>query len=157
MYIFLIGAISFLVFLSATAAFDSSIKVDHTPEHQATVLEIDKYRTFLFVADQYMKSSPAAVSTPTAVSWDTLKAHPFTAPGAKTLAMPNNWKIVRNPDNSWVACTELSERSISAVWQLAPSTSGAAMTPVISVAGQLPKYVVIGEASTASTNAALCD
>ena len=157
MYIFLIGAISFLVLLNATTLSDARSKIDYTAEHQATVLEIDKYRSFLFVADQFMKNSPAAVSVPTTVSWDALKAHPFTAPGARALAMPHNWKIVRNPDNTWVACTELSERSISAVWQLAPPTSGAAMTPVSAIAGQRPKYVVIGEDATATTNAALCN
>lgn len=148
MYIFFMGVIAFIMFLNLVNSFVVTDKIDSPQEHRQAMLEVDKYRAFMFVADQYMKNDPPAVTSITAVNWDTLKTTPFAAPASRALTMPVNWKIVRRPDDTWVACTDLEERSVTAIGQLLPppesiDQDSSSMSPVITTSGQAPEYIVM--------------
>ena len=175
MYLFAIVALSLVVLLSLTGNVEANRTVDFPIEHQQAVIQVDQYRAFLFAADMYMKSNPPAVTVPTAIKWDVIKANPLVAPGAVSVAIPSTWKIVRKPDNTWVACTEIPQRSISAIWQIAPplttssGVSSPGMTPVnlsgVSSPGMTPvnldrspepTHIVVGDPVTANAEAKLC-
>lgn len=78
--------------------------------------QVDQYRLFMFVASQYMQTYSAGAGT---VTWNTLKTVVTAPSGAKSIGMPATWKVVAAADNSWVACTDLDERAIGAIQQLA--------------------------------------
>jgi hypothetical protein len=82
----------------------------------AASAQVDQYRLFMFIASQYMRNYSAGAGT---ITWDTMKTIAGAPSGAKSVGMPATWKVVAAADNSWVACTELDERAIGAIQQLA--------------------------------------
>ncbi len=154
-----IAAVAGLVGLSMISLTTSMARVDHKSEQQHANAVLDQYRMFMFVADQYMKTAPT-VSVNTTVSWEVLRASPSAPPGAQQVNMPAGWRIVQTPAD-WVACTEMDERSVALIGQLAPSaTSGsgtgtASLTPV-SGAGGSAAHVVVGDTQNAAALAGLC-
>ncbi|TWO71425.1 hypothetical protein FN976_10935 [Caenimonas sedimenti] len=80
-------------------------------------IQVEKFRTFVYASHQYMKSTPPAVTTETSVPWSTIKSLPSLPEAVRATEMPDGWRIVRSADNSWVACTEMSEESINSVQQ----------------------------------------
>lgn len=137
--------------------------VDHPQAAQSAMAEVDLYRMFMYSADQYMKqTSLADVSAQTNVTWDAIKVASTTPPGAKNLAIPVTWKIVVTPGKKWVACTDMDERSVGAIAQLAPPSTDASspqsLTPLrlTSANSASVTHIVISPSSTAAAFAAQC-
>ncbi len=83
----------------------------------AAAVQVEKFRTFVYAAHEYMKASPPAVTTDTSVPWSTISALATLPESVRVTAMTDGWKIVRSADNSWVACTEMAEEAINSVQQ----------------------------------------
>lgn len=111
--------------------------------------QVDKYRQFMFVANLYMQGYSGGAAT---IPWPTLKTAPGAPSGAVNSNMPATWKVVAAADNSWVACTDLDERAVSGVQQLA-GNSGQGLQAVID---RGKNFMVVGSASD-SGKASLCN
>lgn len=164
MNIFLGVAIGAAIAASVAGLATSFARVDHKPEQQHAVADVDQYRVFIYVADQYMKTAPA-VSVNTVRTWDELKSTSLTPVGARSGGMPYGWKVIQIPPKEWVACTEMDERSISLISQLAPRPSVSSGGVTTTEPGLVPVYiglspgvshVVMGTETSAPALAALC-
>lgn len=137
--------------------------VDHPQAALSAMAEVDLYRMFMYSADQYMKqTSLADVNTQTTVTWATIKVASTTPPGASNLAIPSTWKIVVTPGKKWVACTDMDERSVGAIAQLAPPSTDASsplsLTPLRLTGANSTgvSHIVISPSNTAAAFAAQC-
>ena len=163
MNVFLAVALGSVIALGVLSLTNSASRVDHKVEHQEAVVQLDQYRLFMFVADQYMRSAPPVTSV-TAIRWSTLRASTGAPPAARATGMPNSWRVVQTPSAGWVACTEMEERSIAALGRLAPKPSGpavagttaAALTPIYLAGGGSASHLVVGAPENAAALAALC-
>lgn len=151
-------ALSGIVFTAVTAAHMAS-KFDHPEALVDVQADVNKYVMFIYSADQYAKTV-ASVSTATTVSWGTIVASGVVPPAGQMLSMPSTWKAVLIPGGTWVGCTELNERSMSAVAQLVPpNTSGTTTSPQfqpVALASTTPNFLVLGTASEATSLASYC-
>ncbi|MGE3342290.1 MAG: hypothetical protein AB7L71_02550 [Vicinamibacterales bacterium] len=159
------AALSVLVFAAVAGARVAVDRVDRPQEHFDAVAEVDKYRMFVFVADQYVQQAPA-VSAATSVSWDTMRVSAAAPPAVANVAMPSTWRIVRFADGTYVACTDMQERSVTAIAQLVPGVtestgSTTATVPQLQAVklngSALPTHVVLGNAAEATTLATACN
>lgn len=157
-------AISGAVVLSVAGLATSASRIDHKSEQRAAAAEVDRYRMFMFVADQAMRAAPV-VSAPTVRTWDGLRTSAHAPPGAQQAGMPAGWKVVQMPGAGWVACTEMSERGIGMLAQLAPRAAQAgeagassATGPVALALGAGPKvtHMVLAAPGSAASLAGLC-
>jgi hypothetical protein len=164
MNIFLGMAVSGAIVLSVVGLTTSFERVDHKPEQRDAGAVVDQYRLFMFVADQFMKAAPA-VAVNTVRTWEEMKVTPFAPTGARAGGMPTGWKVIQTPATGWVACTEMNERSISMISQLAPRPSVTSGTGTITMPGLVPvslgtdpapSHIVIGTPTAAPSLAALC-
>ena len=164
MNIFLGMAVSGAIVLSVVGLSTSFERVDHKPEQLDAGAEVDQYRLFMFVADQYMKTAPP-VTVNTVRTWEGMKETPVAPTGARAGSMPGGWKVVQTPSAGWVACTEMNERSISMISQLAPRPSVSSgsgtftmpgLVPVSLGTNPAPSHIVIGTPTAAPSLAALC-
>jgi hypothetical protein len=142
MYLYLIPAIAGLATLGLVFQA-ATVKMESGPLQLGARTELDRYRQFMFAADQFMRSG-AAPGGAGAVSWEQIKAAPSTPPGMRLAQVPASWRLVVAADGSWVACTTLSERAASAIGQMLPGSNQTASWPVAASA------VLAGTASVAS-------
>lgn len=107
--------LSLLIFVASTT---SSVQqsIDQPVAVATARAQVDKYRVFMFVANLYMQNYTGGAAT---IGWTTLRTAPGAPSGAANSMMPSSWKVVAAADNTWVACTDLDERAVSAVQQLA--------------------------------------
>lgn len=170
MHLLLMAALALVVFISITT-LSTQGSLDRPQKTADAAVKVDQYRMFMFVADKYMKmSAPTGPGTVT-VDWATMAASSVTPPAAKLLAMPPGWRVVRAADLSWVACTEMDERSVGALNQLltagvvtqgigatiAPGDLSNTSVQLSNGGGGTASFVVLGSPSTASTLASLCN
>lgn len=166
MQLLLIVAVAMLMAFSITTKFAHD-KIDRPAAAKQALVEVNRFRTFMFVANQYMNTVTVAPSAITTIPWSTMASSSVTPPGMRSMSMPATWRVVQATDKSWVACTEMDERSVSAVGQLVAATSTvngsgtvvvspapAALVPV-SIGGT--GFVVIGTEATAVAQATLCN
>jgi hypothetical protein len=115
MQILLYLALGLILFAAATTT--ATQHLFETPKAVVSAsAQVDQYRLFMYAASQYMQTYSAGAGT---ITWDTMKTVGTTPSGAKSTGMPAAWKVVAAADNSWVACTELDERAVGAIQQLA--------------------------------------
>lgn len=169
MHFLLIAALSLVVFYSAVT-LGTNAEVDNPQAARDAAIQVDQYRMFMYVADQYMTQFPPAAAGVVTVTWPTMAASTVAPPGAKTLTMPPSWRVVRAADLSWVACTDMDERSIGSLNQLLSSGVAAQGTGAIASAdlrntavalvnasSVTTSYVVLGSPTAATTLASLCN
>lgn len=136
MQFLLILAVTLMMVLAATTR-NTQQAIEVREEAVSARQQIDRYRTFMFVANLYMQTYSGGAAT---LTWNTLRTAPGAPSGAVQSGMPATWKIVVAADNSWVACTELDERALGSVQQLAVA-GGQGLVPA-TVGGQ--SFVVVG-------------
>jgi hypothetical protein len=123
-------------------------KMDN-PESVARVrAEIDQYRTFMFVATQYMSTYTSGAAT---IPWTTLQTLPEAPSGMKNLSMPTNWRVVIASTGIWVACTPMTDRALAVVQQIA--TESSLSLNLTTVSGST--MAVVGD-TTDTSKASLC-
>lgn len=163
MNIFLALGVGAVVMTGVAGLSMSYSRVDHKAEQRDAVTQVDQYRVFMAVADQYMaKASPVTVNT--VISWDILRVSKAAPPGAREVGMPGSWRIVQTPASGWVACTEMDERSIGLLSQLAPRPSVSTGSTTVTAPGLVPvsnaggeiSHVVIGTPTAAVSLASIC-
>lgn len=163
MNVFFALGVSAVVMTGIAGLSLSYSRVDHKAEQRDAVAQVDQYRVFMAVADQYMATA-GAVSVNTVITWETLRASKAAPPGARDVGMPGGWRIVQTPSSGWVACTEMDERSIGLLSQLAPRPSVSVGTSTTTYPGLVPvpgaggeiSHVVIGTPTAAVSLAAIC-
>ena len=165
MQVILLAAIGLTMILSVLT-IASGNKADRPQASKDSLVQVNKYRTFMYVADQYMKTITVPPATNTTITWSTMSASSVAPPAMASTTMPLNWRVVHATDGSWVACTELDERPISAVGQLVAGSSRIEGTGTLVItpapAALVPitigatSYVVIGTTTTALAQATLC-
>jgi hypothetical protein len=110
-----------------------SAQVEVSAVARGAKAEMDLYREFLYAASQYMAGIPP-VEVPRRVTWDEIRSASTTPPGLVQAGIPAGWRLEVAGDGSWVACTELSERTATAIGQWAPLQHG---SPGHSVVGTM--------------------
>lgn len=135
-FIFIIVA---LAMFSAITTSLTHAKKDAPVAVSAARAQIDQYRLFMYVANEYMRNYSGGAQT---ITWQTLKTLPWIPSGARQGGMPASWKVVAAADNTWVACTELDERTVGVLEQLA-NRSGQGFNQA-TLTGQ--SYIVVGQA-----------
>lgn len=148
MQLLVIFVVSLLLFLAGTTR-NAQLAVDAPQAALDARAQIDKYRTFMYVANLYMQGYSGGAAT---LTWSTLKTASGAPSGAVNAGMPASWKVVASADNSWVACTDVDERALGAVQQMAVA-GGVNVFPG-DVSGK--NYFVVGTAAD-SGKASLCD
>lgn len=168
MQLLLVLALSGLVLFSSIAV-KMMADID-APEAAADALvQVDQYKVFMFVADQYMTHSAPTAPGVVSIDWATLSSTPQTPPATRNMPMPAGWRVVRGPDMSWVACTRMGEQAASALGQLLPAPSSPGGSATVSAmtnantAVNLPygsasqSFVVLGSPTAALSLANLCN
>ena len=169
MHLLLIAAVSLVMFASIVTLHGHG-EMDRPRATADASIQVEQYRMFMFVADQFMKTqSPAGAGTIT-VDWTTMANSSVAPPSTKLMAMPAGWRVVRAADLSWVTCTEMDERSIGALNQLlsagviADGSSGFtagdlqnASVQLSNASAQTTSFVVLGSPGTAAALASLCN
>ena len=165
MQVILFAAIGITMILSVLTIAAGN-KADRPQESKDSLVQVNKFRTFMYVADQYMKTIIVPPATNTTITWATMSTSSVAPPAMASTTMPLNWRVVHATDGSWVACTELDERPISAVGQLVAGSSRIegtgtlVITPapaaLVPITIDAKSYVVIGTTATALAQATLC-
>lgn len=169
MHFVLLAAVSLVMFASIIT-LNSQTEMDRPQATTDAAIQVDQYRMFMYVADQYMKAMAPSGPGIITVDWPTMANSSVAPPSAKLLAMPAGWRVVRAADLSWVSCTEMDERSIGALNQLlsagvlaegaeaiATSDLQNASVQLSNASAQTTSFVVLGSPSTASALASLCN
>jgi hypothetical protein len=107
------GVIGLILFLALTT-ISTQQQIDASPAVAAARVQVDQYRMFMFMANEYMKTYSGGAGT---VTWSALKTLPYAPSGTQNIAMPPDWKIMVDASNSWVACTPMDERAIGMIQQ----------------------------------------
>ena len=95
--------------------------------------EVVRYRIFVSTASEFFKIKPAP-SVLTSYRWDDIKE--FAPIGHAQQGMRLDWKVVRNTDGTWAACTELSEMAVAqlnGIFASAPIAHASAPTQLSSI------------------------
>ena len=141
------AALAFVVF--AAVATPARIHDSDQPVAVANAMvQVNQYRMFMYVADQYMKTYSGGPGT---LTWATLASVASAPSGALNVNMPAGWKVVVASDKSWVACTQIDERAIGAIQQLAVQAGKSLSQTQVAT----NSYVVVG-ATTDVTKASQC-
>lgn len=139
MHTLLLVAISFMILLASMGGMKRS-EIDQPKKVASAGSSIYRYQMFVYVSTLYMASYSGGAAT---VYWPTLRTASGAPSGAKNMDMPPTWKIVIAADRTWVACTEVDERSIGTIGQIASyGQKGVHQTTVSTV-----DYRVIGDAA----------
>lgn len=109
MLVYAIPAVAAAVMLALVASMGLPAQVEATAVADN---ELARYKIFVSTADQFFKTA-AAPGVLTAYTWDTIKA--AAPPGYESFAMRTDWKVVRGPDGTWAACTQLEPLTVAAL------------------------------------------
>ena len=142
MQLIIYGVMGLILFLAMTTV-STQQQLDAPPAVASARVQVDQYRTFMFMASEYMKTYSGGPGT---VTWTTLKTLAYAPSGAQNISMPADWKIVVDANNSWVACTPMDERAIGMIQQFTES-HGMALNPT-QIGNK--SYVVIDTAGNTS-------
>jgi hypothetical protein len=143
MYTWLICSVALFALLAAGFQ-GSAARVEMGAAAYDAKSELDLYRAFVFAAAQYMTVTPPTGRTHW-VSWDEMRSSPGIPPGLIRAGIPARWRLQVAGDGSWVACTELSERTATAIAQWAP------------VIQEPPGHLVVGASTSNEALARQCD
>jgi len=135
-FIFLL-AIVLAMFTSVTATYRWGNSDNPAPVASA-VDQVNQYRTFMYVANQFMKTYSGG---PKSLYWSDIRNAPGAPSGSG--AMPSSWKIVVAADSTWVACTQMDERAAGMLQQVS-APQGLKLNPTKI---QNTDYIVIGQAT----------
>lgn len=148
MQFLVIAVLSLLMFLAATTR-NTQQAIDAPQAVADARVQVEQYRMFVYVAAMYVQGYAGGAAT---VTWPTLKTASGVPSGLLNSGMPATWKVVIAADHSWVACTTMDERAVSAVQQLA-NTAGQGLIQTTSGSAD---YMVVGQAADAG-KASLCN
>lgn len=127
------------MFASVTATYKWGV-ADNPAKVASAADQVSQYRTFMYVASQYMATYSGG---PRTLYWSDIRSSPGAPSGSSSGGMPANWKIVVAADATWVACTEMDARTIGILQQVSASR-GLELKPT---SIQNKDYIVIGNES----------
>ena len=170
MQLLLMSAITLVMFL-ASITFSAQKQIDEPQVKVDAARVVGQYRLFMNVASDYMRDIGSASPGVVSIDWATMSQSAVASPGARNIQMPPGWRVIRAADLSWVACTQMDERAVSALSPIqypVPPAAGAGApvtllfkTQGLSLPAALPaapanSFVVIGDDPAAATLAAMC-
>jgi hypothetical protein len=124
---------------SVTATYRWRVSDNPAPVASA-VDQVNQYRTFMYVANQFMKTYSGG---PASLYWSDIRNSAGAPSGTVAGGMPTSWKIVVAADTTWVACTQMDERAAGMLQQMS-APSGLTLNPTKI---QSTEYIVIGQAT----------
>lgn len=139
MQLLMILVIALMMFMAATTQ-NTQQAIDAPQAVAAARSQVDQYRVFMYVAGQYMKGYSGGAAT---IPWTTLRTASGVPSGAANAGMSGSWKVVAAADSSWVACTDMDERAVAAIQQLAVNNG----LNLIQTASGGTSYMVVGGAT----------
>lgn len=139
MQFLVIVVLSLLMFLAATTR-NVQQAIDAPAAVAEARVQVEQYRMFVYVAGLYMQGYSGGAAT---IPWTTLRGASGVPSGVRNAGMPATWRVVAAADNSWVACTEMDERAVAAVQQMA--TLGG--RDLIQASSGSTNYMVVGGAA----------
>jgi len=136
MPLLVIIVIAFLM-LAAGMTKNTQQAIDAPVAVAAARAQVEQYQLFMFVATLYMQDYSGGAGS---IVWSTLKTARGAPSGAVGGNMPASWRVVVAADKSWVACTDLDERAVGIVQQLAANGGHGLQQVNVSAS----KFMVVG-------------